>query len=348
MNKSIIVTLLSAFAFCAVPVAHLAATPVTMSWSPVGNPGNASDPATGGFYGAVPYSYNIGTYDVTNAQYVAFLNANDPNGSDPLNLYNSGMSNATYGGINFNSGGATGNMYSVISGRGNNPVNYTDWDDAIRFANWMDNGQPIFATEPTATHNATENGAYTLLGFEPTPSNDDAITRNAGATIFLPSENEWYKAAYYNPTTNSYFAYPTSSSTPPNDTGPTSAPNSANYGAVGNLTPVGAYSRTTSPYGAYDMGGDVYQWNEALIAGTYRGLRGGDFSTFEGDLASSNRTYLLPTIEAEERVFTGFRLASVPEPSTAALAALASMGFIGLASRRRRSAMRIAKEPTPG
>ena len=60
-----------------------------MAWSPVGNPGNAADPLTG--YGAVPYSYNIGTNDVTNSQYVAFLNSNDPTGADPLAIYNSNM-----------------------------------------------------------------------------------------------------------------------------------------------------------------------------------------------------------------------------------------------------------------
>ena len=32
---------------------------------------------------------------------------------------------------------------------------------------------------------------------------------------------------------------------------------------VGNLTDVGAYTGTTSPYGEFDMGGNVYQWNEA-------------------------------------------------------------------------------------
>ena len=86
----------------------------------------------------------------------------------------------------------------------------------------------MFTTEPTASDNATENGSYTLLGFEPTPSNGSSITRNAGARIFLPTEDEWYKAAYYNAATKSYFVYGTSSDARPNATGPTSTPNSAN------------------------------------------------------------------------------------------------------------------------
>ena len=140
------------------------------------------------------YNYNIGTYDVTNSQYVEFLNSNVPDGetADPLALYNSNMSNATYGGITYNSGAASGSKYSVISGKGDNPVNYVTFYDTLRFANWLDNGQ---------VPGSTETGAYTLLGGTPTPSNANSITRNAGATVFLPSENEWYKAAYYNPTT---------------------------------------------------------------------------------------------------------------------------------------------------
>ena len=59
-------------------VAPLAEAGVTIAWSPVGNPGNTAD--TTGF-GAVSYAYNIGTYDVTNSQYVAFLNSIDATAS---------------------------------------------------------------------------------------------------------------------------------------------------------------------------------------------------------------------------------------------------------------------------
>lgn len=92
--------LASTLLFCTISLAALVSSAVaggvTIAWSPVGNPGNAPD-STG--YGAVGYSYNIGTYDVTNSQYVVFLNSNDPTGADPLALYNSHMSNPQYGGI---------------------------------------------------------------------------------------------------------------------------------------------------------------------------------------------------------------------------------------------------------
>ena len=53
-----------------------------------------------------------------------------------------------------------------MSGTGNHPINYETWYDAIRFANWLDNGQVA---------GMTETGAYTLLGGTPTPSNGNSI-----------------------------------------------------------------------------------------------------------------------------------------------------------------------------
>jgi formylglycine-generating enzyme len=318
MNRLFVLFFLFGASFAAAP---LAASAVTMAWSPVGNPGNpvdttvmTTDGTTG--YGSVPYAYNIGTYDVTNSQYVEFLNSNDPSGTNTLGLYNAGM-DSIYGGINYNYGEASGSKYSAISGDGNHPVNSVTWFSAARFANWLDNGQ---------IPGSTETGAYTLLG-----SNN--VTRNAGAKIFLPSENEWYKAAYYNPATSSYFQYPTSNNGTPIASGPTATPNSANYSeAVNNLTNVGAYSGTTSPYGAFDMGGNVFQWNEALISGSYRGLRGGSLD----DLSSSN---LLSSYRyglgypGGDSYKLGFRVASIPEPSTLVLSAL---GFIALLAFGRR------------
>ncbi len=309
----------AALALFALLVAFAAdARAVTIDWSPVGNPGNAGDTAvmddgtTG--YGSVAYNYNIGTYDVTNSQYVEFLNTKDPTGANTLGLWNGNMANAPIGGINFNAGNANGNKYTLISGAQNHPVNFETWYDTVRFANWLNNGQG---------NGDTESGAYTLLGGTPTPSNGLSITRNAGATIFLPSESEWYKAAYNIPGGSMYNLYPTSSSLTPNASGPTATPNSANYNnVVGNPTDVGAYTGTTSPYGAFDMGGNVYQWNEALISGTARGLRGGSFVNVSSfSLSSSNQNADDPSVE---NFGAGFRVASlVPEPSTGVLAVIA-------------------------
>ena len=306
----------------------------TIAWSPVGNPGNLADTRT---YQGVPtnlgtvnYSYSIGTYDITNAQYVEFLNAKDSTGADPLGLYNTGTRYSTYGGITYNPGASDGSKYSAIAADANHPVNYVTVYDALRFANWVNNGQG---------NGDTETGAYTLLGGTPTPSNAATIARNAGATVVLPTLNEWYKAAYYDSTTKSYFLFPTSSNSIPNAILPGSIANSANYMAsdVGTLSNVGAYSGTHSPSGAFDMGGNVFQMNEDLLkGGTNLGVRGGSFDN-DYDLMYS----VLPGIPlpaTAEGNDVGFRLAMiVPEPSSAVLAAL---GFVGLAAwgwRRKRS-----------
>ena len=310
---------------------------VVIQWSAVGNPGNSNDPADGDSFttgiqnfGAVPYNYNIGTNFVTASQYVEFLNAADPTAANTAYLYDPSMGDARYGGVTQGAGAPNGSKYSVIPGNGNHPMNYVSWYGAIRFANWMNNGQGS---------GDTETGAYTLLHDgsptpTPIPSNADSITRNAGATIFLPSENEWYKAAYFNPSTSSYFKYPTSSNTIPIASGPTGLANHANYSnAVGNLTNVGAYSGTTSPYGAFDMGGNLYQWNEVLLYGSFRGIRSCSFDVVPDLLQSSFRYQINPAVNS---LAVGFRLASVagvPEPSTLALAAF---GFIGLAAWRWR------------
>jgi formylglycine-generating enzyme len=308
---------------------------VTIDWSLVGNAGNANDPADGDRFtagtqnfGAVPYAYNIGTKDVTASQYVEFLNAKDAGGANTLGLYNTSMSDFTYGGINFTAGNLPGSKYSVISGRGDHPANSTTWYDAIRFANWLNNGQGT---------GDTETGAYSLgaLGAGGVPILGNSIVRNAGAKVFLPSENEWYKAAYYNPASSSYFQYPTSSNTTPTASSPTAVPNHANFSPGGpfNLTDVGAYTGTTSPYGAFDMGGNVFQWNEALISGSRRGLRGGSFNGFADNSQSSNWSHDNPTLGS---LIFGFRVASIPEPSSFALAALCLIGCLAWAGRRGR------------
>ena len=317
---------LAAAAFLITPAS---ADPITMAWSPVTNSGNAVDPLTG--LGSVPYNYSIGTYDVTNSQYTAFLNAKDPSGANTLDLYYADMGlSAAYGGISFNVTAPNGSKYSVISGDGNHPVNNETFFDAIRFANWMNNGQG---------NGDTETGAYTLLGGTPTPSNADTIARNAGATVFIPSENEWYKAAYYNPATSSYYQYSTSSNTVPTATSPPGSVNAANYGnSVNGPTNVGAYTLSASPYGVFDMGGNVWQWDEtSLRGGSFRGTRGGAFDdTDPADLstAAGEIGFYANTPIADD----GFRVAMiptgwVPEPSSGALAFIAC-GLMWLCRRR--------------
>jgi formylglycine-generating enzyme required for sulfatase activity len=166
---------------------------VNFDYVTVGNPGNAADPATGSVYGAVAYQYRIAKNETTISQYVEFLNAVAavPAGSYQTDLWNSSMSSNPYtDGIARSGAGTLGNPYSYSAiGSGNRPVAYVSWFDAARFVNWMHNGQGGASTE---------TGVYALNG-----ATSGIFTAQPGATIWLPTESEWYKAAYYDPTKNS-------------------------------------------------------------------------------------------------------------------------------------------------
>ena len=155
----------------------------------------------------------------------------------------------------------------------------------------------------------------------------------------MPDENEWYKAAYYDPSlsgANKYWFYPTRSNNPPSADPPPGGTNSANYfgpngyvltqstmssSTQNYLTDVGAYIGSPSPYGTFDQGGDVFQWNDldATFGSSVRGYRGGDFAGDSFFLDSTVRFTVTPVFS---NYTTGFRVAgdlAVPEPGSATL-----------------------------
>ena len=270
-----------------------ASASVTMDWVTVGNAGNAAD-TTG--YGAVGYNYQIGKYEVTNAQYGAFLNAAAQ--TDSYGLYNSNMSS-----FGITKSGSSGSYsYSVSTALANRPVVYVSWFDAARMANWMMNGQGS---------GGTETGAYTLNG-----AINGIVLANAGAQVYIPTGDEWYKAAYYNGATSTYSLYPNG------EDSITTA--NANYDFnVGSAVNVGTYSSAPSSYGTFDQGGNVGEWNDKLSGpgGSWRGLRGGSWADFDLSLESTGSWGYDPWLENNT---IGFRLASVPEPSSLVLTMLAS------------------------
>ncbi|MFN7316600.1 MAG: formylglycine-generating enzyme family protein [Phycisphaerae bacterium] len=275
--------------------ASFASAQITIPTVSIGNPGNAAD-STG--YGSVAYTYNIGTTEVTNAQYAAFLNAVAT--TDTNALYNNSMA-GPFGGIT-RSGSPGSYTYATVSGRANNPVNFVSFWDACRFANWLHNGQPTGA-QNNAT---TETGAYTLTL---SGTNANTITRNAGWLWAVTSENEWYKAAYHQPASaggdaDNYWLYPTSSNNVP-----TTA--QANFGgAIGNTRPVGSYA--ANYYGVSDTGGNLIEWNEAIIGSTQRGLRGGTFQLDASFMRPTLRNFGDPNFGFND---AGFRVSQRPAPS---------------------------------
>jgi formylglycine-generating enzyme required for sulfatase activity len=312
-------------------VALLAAIPasaVTIEWVYVGEPDNPPDTTNCSGCGSVSYGYYISKYEVTNAQYAELLNAKAA--SDPLGLYNTSMgSDATFGGIT-RSGVSGSYSYTVKVGFENKPVTYVSFYDSLRFANWLNNGQGS---------TSTETGAYTLVGTA-TPSNGLTVTRNPGAVTFLPSNDEWYKAAYFDPALPGYYDYPARMDTPTTCETPGATPNTANcQSAVDALTDVGSYTGSVSPYGTFDQGGNVGEWNETIVVSTlnpllkFRRVWGGSWESTDDDLAGA---FPGSTPPAAAKNSIGIRVASlVPEPDAGLLGMVA---VLGLAANRRRRA----------
>lgn len=287
---------------------------VSFEWATVGNPGNAGEvQADGTFLGSVGYTYRISKHEVTNAQYACFLNAVATD--DLYNLYSTSMGSHGRGGIT--RVGSSGNFsYVVRTDMGNKPVNFVSFFDAMRFINWLHNGQG---------NGDTESGVYAI------GSGLDEV-RQAGAIYFIPSQNEWYKAAYHDPRSeaaggppgdDNYWLFPSSSDTEPtiataNATGDVSNPglDVANYsngaewnGQSGNVTTVGS-ATSISPYGTLDQGGNVWEWNEAVhpFVVVDRVVRGGGYN--DGALSLEAGGFPGSFDPADGQSNIGFRVAS--------------------------------------
>jgi formylglycine-generating enzyme required for sulfatase activity len=312
-------------------------------WVTVGDPGNAPDTNTGSVYGSVAEPFQIMKYEFTNQQYADFLNS--VAATDTYALYSGTMGSDARGGI-MRSGVSGSYTYAVKANMGDKPVNYVSWFDAARVANWAQNGA-------TGT-SSTETGAYTLNG----ATSGDAVGVNPGATVFVPTESQWYKAAYYKGggTNAGYWTYATQSDALPTavtagatgDGSAGSTGNFANYnyvaswnGQTGNVTTVGT-NGGSSAYGAFDLSGNVLEWDDLNgTPGPTHGLRGGyyGYSTQPPlNLGSTDHYEGAPSLEYPG---IGFRLASavaVPEPSTCAmvLAGLACGGSVVFRRRRAR------------
>jgi formylglycine-generating enzyme required for sulfatase activity len=318
-----LMTLLAALAFV-----RQSADAITIETVPIGNPGNAPDiryideEFHPNGIGSVAYSFNIGATEVTNAQYVQFLNA--VAASDPYGLYKTSMGSQPNGGI-VRSGSPGNYSYAVkapaLSGSyayDDKPVVLVSSGDAMRFANWLHNGQLNGAQDASTT----EDGAYTLNGATSVGALA-AVTRNAGARWWLPSEDEWYKAAYHqnDGATGNYWDYATGTNTVPDNKPPSiDTGNSANYfdgivyttgNATYTLTDTGAYTLSRSPYGTFDQNGNVWEWNETVFDDSFRGTRGGSWVIWSDYLHARVWSGISPVNEDDA---TGFRVATIPEP----------------------------------
>lgn len=133
----------------------------------VGNPGNAANANDAFRYGAVPYVYRMGTYEIT---------------QDAIDKATaSGLSNVTAGWWT-----------------GSQPATNVSWYEAAAFVNWLNTSKGYhpaynltFATSWSMSRWGAGDQATTGVGIGTNPY------RHKDTYYFLPSDDEWYKAAYH-------------------------------------------------------------------------------------------------------------------------------------------------------
>ncbi len=272
----------------------------TMDFVTIGNPGNADDD-TG--YGSVAQTYRIGKYEVSESMIASY--------------------NALSGGPSI----------STTAKGAAKPAGNLNWNEAARFVNWLNTSKGYSPAYKFTTNGGNDNIA--LWTGADTGYDASNPFRNSKAYYFLPSEDEWYKAAYYDPAKNGgtggYWNYATGSDTAPTAVAGGTASGTAVYGqtvAAGpaNVTNAGGLS----PYGTMAQSGNVSEWNEsgALApndsATEARVYRGGNWANPSFSQSVTSRNSLQPDGEGA----IGFRVASVPEPSAWILGLLSMTGMV--------------------
>ena len=276
-------------------------------------------PYTNFIFSGVAYDYQMGTYEITNDQWTKFK--------------------AAYGAV-------TGSEWSQYDAEpyftgSSVPTNNVSWHEAAQFVNWLNTSTGHPAAYKFTGNIHTSN--YTLRAGKYSGDDTDGVNlyRNKNAKYFLPTENEWVKAAYWNGTNLQTYATKAGESLYQGNgsNGGWSYWNSqkyheTGYGCVTNPgAPWAVGSGSQELNGTYDMMGNVCEWlegplnNSSYFYNVRRGLRGGTFASPTGGISSSERYEGTP----EENIDRGFRVVSVPEPFSLAL-----LGLGGLALRYRK------------
>jgi formylglycine-generating enzyme required for sulfatase activity len=309
--------------------------------------------------GRVDYEYRIGKYEVTTSQWIEFMNAAFDRPADDLLPHV--VSPLRWGATGATPQNPGARRWSVVPGQEMFAVGGVDWRTSAMYCNWLHNGKSL-------DRDAFLSGAYEVSTFGYISDGGgftDQLTRSPGARYFIPSLDEWIKAAHYDPnkmnndgTLGGWWTYSNGSDTPfaygppgqtvritpplgPDPNGPLA---SANAGWLGQFPgfnpfqiPLGSYNATSS-WGLYDVAGFTTEWMEGFIqlsgepVPRFRLLDGSYWSSggIGGDELSSVGSDF-PTYSGSD---VGFRIAAiVPSPGVGSL----GVGVAILSLIRRRS-----------
>jgi hypothetical protein len=257
----------------------------------IGEPGNAPD-TTGdpNPAGSVAYEYRIGKYEVPE-EAVRKANAASALAGSPLGI--------------------------TLDSRGpQKPATSLSWFEAARFVNWLN------ADKGAATaYKFDATGTFQLWTAADPGFNPSNPFRNQLAQYFLPSVDEWYKAAFYDPQLNLYWDYPTGSNDPPTPVASGTAPGTAVWNQTTGPADV-QLAGGMSPLGTVGQGGNVHEWQESpesrvvseLPVPDVRGFRGGR-AGLASSAAGLSVLALGDASTSSSQAEIGFRIGSVPEPS---------------------------------
>ena len=297
--------------------------------------------------GSVGYAYSIGRFEVTTAQWVEFYNAVLAR-PDAISFPAQTLWTPTvWGAVRDTSYTGPGTRYRVnpnVANAAMLPVGGISWRTAAIYCNWLHNNKSTDAS-------AFLSGAYDVSTFSGGfPTFTDQASRSAGARYWIPSWDEWMKAAHFDPnrpnadgSTGGWWLYPHMSDLAPTYGPPAgfpggSAANQANSGFntpddVEYRIPLGAYANVQSPWGLFDVAGGTAEWTETIYTlqgrmsrNTPGSARGEDAASAIFDVGSNQPQ--LPFSRQGLRIAT-----SIPSPGTSLVLALLTC-MSGLRRRR--------------
>lgn len=272
------ITLLAALSLAAPALAQ--PDPSGIDFVTIGAPGNAAyqsvnpnDFVNG--RGSVGYEYRLGRYEVTTAQWVEFFNAAYDRADAPLPH----LLPPDFWGATPTTPNTPGRQrWTVPDGNEMRPVGDISWRMAAMYCNWLTNGK-------STDRAAFLSGAYDVstFGFNGGIFTDQLV-HSPGAQYWIPTWDEWLKAAHYDPvkpnpdgTSGGWWQYSNASDTPYTYGPPGLGQANAGFTSPDPFSiPLGTYA-TTSPWGLYDMAGGTTEWTESV-----RISNGQPFRVFDG------------------------------------------------------------------